>query len=560
MSLYSEDDAEYKKAVEGFAQLAKRLHSARDTHKRKTIENENEDEEADKEKVQEEEEEQEPTDSLVKRVKVGQTNELALCKPKTKPRITERPENTSSSSEDNTSDSDSEVEARKLDANNGSKQLQIQPNGGTKARPATTTTTTTTKQTPEIKSLPRPESRIKDHNQRSLSVVAPTGRQKKPLGRAYVQKLSAQARCYEHGSKAMSASRNVPNTINNATVTSKLDELISLFGRNGRNYHNNNSSSDEGDDDDDNRRKRLPAPGTLAVGLRNNNNNNNSNNSGMGRRVAVNDYLGEGRLDLDCNKHLKPLVEMLISSKDLQQYRGSSIAAVFETDKQQVLINANSEERLELVNDPRNFTTIQLFLQNPAKTISINQARQKTTDLVKKELITRAWNASQLCSPVENERPCVMKDNCWTYRHFRFVMKEFRTPNQSLFVKQNHNDSTVALCLTCLRELLARNMFGSMISMSPNESMTVNQMFCNITNCVGEYMAEDCIVTAPENMHPVVYNQINKYRIVKRESRIYLDEAGYLLYTEQHEQEENKRIALLNKIEAASGFERGALL
>jgi len=215
---------------------------------------------------------------------------------------------------------------------------------------------------------------------------------------------------------------------------------------------------------------------------------------------------------------------------------------------------------LELVNDPRNFTTIQLFLQNPAKTISINQARQKTTDLVKKELITRAWNASQLCSPVENERPCVMKDNCWTYRHFRFVMKEFRTPNQSLFVKQNHNDSTVALCLTCLRELLARNMFGSMISMSPNESMTVNQMFCNITNCVGEYMAEDCIVTAPENMHPVVYNQINKYRIVKRESRIYLDEAGYLLYTEQHEQEENKRIALLNKIEAASGFERGALL
>jgi hypothetical protein len=276
--------------------------------------------------------------------------------------------------------------------------------------------------------------------------------------------------------------------------------------------------------------------------------------------VPVNDCLGEGRLDLDGNKHLKPLVEMLISSKDLQQYRGSSIAAVFETDKQQVLINANSEERLELVNDPRNFATIKLFLQKPSKTISINQARQSTVELVKKELITREWNASQLCSPVENERQCVMKDNCWTYRHFKFVMKEFRTPNQSQFVKQNHNDSTVALCLTCLRELLARNMFGSMISMAPNESMMVNQMFCNIVNSIGEYMAEDCIVTAPENMHPVVYNQINKYRIVKRDSRIYLDETGYMLYTEQHEQEENKRISLLNKIEAASGFGHGALL
>lgn len=178
--------------------------------------------------------------------------------------------------------------------------------------------------------------------------------------------------------------------------------------------------------------------------------------------------------------------------------------------------------------DPRNYQVIQEMLKRHPRSKSDEKGTRSDVMLTVVPFVTREFEQSQMRSPRGQERSCVNGKECVCNRKFGFIMKEFLLPTE-LAKLQAHSQIDVAVkpCLLCERDTAAyisANIAATSYAPPPDY---IVQRYSNLVNIEGEYKFDDCLMTGPGMLYPMVINKANGYESVTSGDGFYLTQSGY---------------------------------
>ena len=173
---------------------------------------------------------------------------------------------------------------------------------------------------------------------------------------------------------------------------------------------------------------------------------------------------------------------------------------------------------------PYDFPFIRSLIQQaPCDTLSPEDTRHKEQIRENIEVVTREYEEEFLREPLNNERPCVMGDNCQGHQLYHidadgFTLREFLLPSEMAeFKRTGRLPEDGRLCLMCKRTEIARAFINVRADGQGVKETVVLQDYRNIVGIPGEYCVQDCILSSPNIyqglLDPVVLHMKNAYRL-----------------------------------------------
>ena len=173
---------------------------------------------------------------------------------------------------------------------------------------------------------------------------------------------------------------------------------------------------------------------------------------------------------------------------------------------------------------PYDFPFIRALIQQaPRDTLSPEDTRHKEAIRSNIEVVTREYEEEFLREPLNNERPCVMGDNCQGHKLYHiesegFTLREFLLPSETEEFKRTGTLPVDGrLCLMCKRTEIARAFINIRADGQGVKENVVLQDYRNIVGLPGEYCVEDCILSSPTTyqglLDPIVLHMKNAYRL-----------------------------------------------
>lgn len=173
---------------------------------------------------------------------------------------------------------------------------------------------------------------------------------------------------------------------------------------------------------------------------------------------------------------------------------------------------------------PYDFPFIRAILQlAPQDTLSPEDTRHKETARSTIEVVTREYEERYLREPINNERPCIMCENCQGMQlphvqNQKFVLREFLLPSEEDESKRTRQwPKEGRLCILCKRAEIARAFINIRADGMGVKNNMILQDYRNLVNIPGEYRLEDCILSSSTIfqglLDPVVLHIKSGYRI-----------------------------------------------
>ena len=173
---------------------------------------------------------------------------------------------------------------------------------------------------------------------------------------------------------------------------------------------------------------------------------------------------------------------------------------------------------------PYDFPYIRALLQQPPQdTLSPEDTRHKEQARSSIEVVTRAYEEKFLREPIEDERSCVMNENCQGNQlpHItdnKFTLREFLLPSEDEEAKRTGQwPKERRLCILCKRAEIARAFINIRADGMGVKDNVILQDYRNLVNIAGEYSLEDCILSSSVIfqglLDPVVLHVKSAYRI-----------------------------------------------
>jgi hypothetical protein len=173
---------------------------------------------------------------------------------------------------------------------------------------------------------------------------------------------------------------------------------------------------------------------------------------------------------------------------------------------------------------PYDFPYIRALLQQPPQdTLSPEDTRHKEQARSSIEVVTRAYEEKFLREPIEDERACVMNENCQGNKlpHIndnKFTLREFLLPSEDEEAKRTGQwPKERRLCILCKRAEIARAFINIRADGMGVKDNVILQDYRNLVNIPGEYCLEDCILSSSTIfqglLDPVVLHVKSAYRI-----------------------------------------------
>lgn len=173
---------------------------------------------------------------------------------------------------------------------------------------------------------------------------------------------------------------------------------------------------------------------------------------------------------------------------------------------------------------PYDFPFIRALIQlAPQDTLSPEDTRHKETARSTIEIVTRDYEQGYLREPVQDERPCIMGENCQGMQlpHIKdqkFILREFLLPSEEEEWKRTRQwPKEGRLCILCKRAEIARAFINIRADGMGVKNNMILQDYRNLVNVPGEYRLKDCILSSSTIfqglLDPVVLHIKSGYRV-----------------------------------------------
>ena len=184
---------------------------------------------------------------------------------------------------------------------------------------------------------------------------------------------------------------------------------------------------------------------------------------------------------------------------------------------------------------PYDFPFIRALLQMaPQDTLSPEDTRHKETARSTIEVVTREYEQRYLREPVNDERACIMGENCqgMQLHHVKdqkFVLREFLLPSEEENAKRTRQwPKEGRLCILCKRAEIARAFINIRADGMGVKHNMILQDYRNLVNVPGEYRLEDCILSSSSIfqglLDPIVLHIKSAYRVKTIQGVRHLDQ------------------------------------